>query len=356
MEIFMARLKYTAATKVRSLKIAEWPVADRKGWEAACRPAVRLQRGGAASHMKEVTQKDLAKRYGGFLGFLARTGRFAANVVAAGLVTSENVAAYVAGLAGRVSSVTVYGSIQKLRRVVQLIAPRREIGWLIELERDLAADIRPRSKWDRIAPSDELVKAGLALVAEADIALHLPQLTRARMGRDGLMMSLLACCPIRLKNFAALEIGSSFVNLDGAWWIVLPGSATKEGRPDERPVPEFLFNAIQRYLENYRPMLARGNDKTAALWLAMNGRAMRYSSTGELITNTTYSTLGVKVSPHLFRACGATTGAIHAGDNPHLASALLHHRHPVVTAEHYNRATSLNAAKALAAVTRLYRQ
>jgi hypothetical protein len=77
---------------------------------------------------------------------------------------------------------------------------------------------------------------------------------------------------------------------------------------------------------------------------------------GELITNTTYSILGVKVCPHLFRACGATTGAIHAGDNPYLASALLHHRHPVVTAEHYNRATSLNAAKALAAVTRLYRQ
>jgi integrase len=305
--------------------------------------------------MKEVTRRDLAKRYGGFLGFLARTGRLDANAAAAGLVTSDNAAAYVAELTRRVSSVTVYGSIQKLRRVVQLIAPGREIEWLIELERDLAADMRPRPKWDRIVSSDELVKAGLALVAEGELALHSPKLTRARMVRDGLMVALLACCPIRLKNYVALEIGVSFVRLSDGWWILLPASATKERRPDERPVPEFLFDTIQCYLEEYRPILARESDKTTALWLAMNGAAMRYCYVGELITTTTYSTLGVKVSPHLFRACGATTGAIHAGDNPHLASALLHHRHPTVTAEHYNRATSLNAARALAAVTRLYR-
>jgi hypothetical protein len=71
---------------------------------------------------------------------LARTDRFDVNAEAAGLVTFGNVAAYVAELTTRVSSVTVYGSIQKLRRVVQLIAPVREIAWLIELEHDLWSD------------------------------------------------------------------------------------------------------------------------------------------------------------------------------------------------------------------------
>jgi hypothetical protein len=167
-----------------------------------------------------------------------------------------------------------------------------------------------------------------------------------------LATALVAC----VADPSAFRSGRDFSAWDAHWWIVLPGSATKEGRPDERPVPEFLFDTIQRYLEEYRPILARGNSKITALWLAMNGGAIRYSYVGELITSTTYSTLGVKVSPHLFRACGATTGAIHAGDNPHLASALLHHRHPTVAAENYNRATSFNAAKALAAVTRLYRE
>ena len=52
-------------------------------------------------------------------------------------------------------------------------------------------------------------------MAEAETG-NRPSLTRARMFRNGLMMALLAYCPIRLKNFAALEIGRRvFVGLDG---------------------------------------------------------------------------------------------------------------------------------------------
>jgi hypothetical protein len=70
-----------------------------------------------------VVQHDLRKRYGLFLDFLARSGRLHMNAPTGALVTPENVEGYVAELKSRVSSVTVYGSIQKLRRFVQLIAP-----------------------------------------------------------------------------------------------------------------------------------------------------------------------------------------------------------------------------------------
>lgn len=46
----------------------------------------------------------------------------------------------------RVSSVTVYGSIQKLRRITQLVAPDLDLAWLMEIERDLFSEIRPKSK------------------------------------------------------------------------------------------------------------------------------------------------------------------------------------------------------------------
>ena len=52
------------------------------------------------------------------------------------------------------------------------------------------------------------------------------------------------------------------------------------------------------------------------------------------------------VSPHMFRTSAASSAAVHAGHNPHLASALLHHRDNRVTEEHYNRASSLSAANA----------
>jgi hypothetical protein len=71
-------------------------------------------------------QRDLRKRYGLFLNFLSRSGRLDMNAPAGGQVTPENVEGYVAELKSRVSSVTVYGSIQKLRRFVQLIAPRSD--------------------------------------------------------------------------------------------------------------------------------------------------------------------------------------------------------------------------------------
>ncbi len=130
------------------------------------------------------------------------------------------------------------------------------------------------------------------------------------------MIALYAYCPIRLKNFAALEIGRSFVDVDGTWWIVLTAAETKEKREDERPVAEELTNSIERYLEIYRPILARGNTGSNALWMAMNGKPMSYASMGELITETTRITIRVKVNPHLFRAAGVTTLATLAGDIP----------------------------------------
>jgi site-specific recombinase XerD len=175
------------------------------------------------------------------------------------------------------------------------------------------------------------------------------------MFRNGLMIALLAHGPIRLKNFAALEIGRSFVNVDGTWWIVLTAAETKEKREDERPVPEELTNSIERYLKIYRPVLMRGNAESNALWIAMPGTPMSYASMGELITETTRMTVGVNVNPHLFRTAGVSTLATRAGDHPHAGSALLHHRPGPVNQENYNRASCITAVRSYTAVTKAYR-
>jgi integrase len=340
---------------VRSLPIDLWPSADRAAWQEACRPNVRLKRGGAASHMRTVTQEMLRKRAGYFLDFLLRSGRFDMNAPAGAQVTPENVEAYVVELKGRVNSVTVYGSIQKLRRFAQLSAPGQEIAWLIEIERQLFSEMHPRSKWDRVVFANILVDAGLTLMAEAEMAKR-PKLTRARMFRNGLMIALLAYCPVRLKNYAALEIGRSFVNVDGTWWIVLTAAETKEKRPDERPVPEELTDPIKRYLEIYRPILTRGNTLSNDLWMAMDGKPMSSASVAETIPETTETTIGVRVSPHLFRTAGVTTLATRAGDKPHAGSALLHHRRGPGAQENYNRASCISAGKSLRDVNQRYRR
>ena len=341
--------------KVRSLPIELWPEADRKAWLSVCRPSERLKRGGAGAHMKPITLKDLARRYGYFLDLLNRWNLLDLNKAAGAHVTPENVDAYLAELRDRVGSVTIHGSIYKLRRACELIDTARDLSWLADVEKDLAMVMRPRSKAGRWVLTEVLVEAGLTLIAEAETSRTMSKLAQARQARNGLMVAMLAMHPIRLKNFAALEIGRNIVEIKGAWWIVLSASETKEGRPDERRIDDLLQPALDRYLKKYRPFLAGADQSTTALWLSSNdGASMSYAGVERVLTETTRTTVGIPVSPHLFRTAIASSAAIHGGANPHLARALLHHTDTRVTEEHYNRASSISAAESLRSIVQAY--
>jgi integrase len=73
-----------------------------------------------------------------------------------------------------------------------------------------------------------------------------------------------------------------------------------------------------------------------------------------VIKTTTLATIGIAMSPHLFRTSAASTAATNGGENPYLASAVLHHTHPAVTNAQYNRATSLTAADRFRQIIRQY--
>jgi len=294
--------------------------------------------------MKPPTLADLKRRYAYFLDFLDRSGLLDRTSAAAGQVTPENVDRYIEELKERVGSVTTHGSIYKLRRASQLLDPRRDFGWLIELEKDLALVMRPRSRADRLVITEVLVECGLTLMAEAESSATLSGLAKARQFRNGLMVAMLAIHPIRLKNFASLEIGRNLVKIDGWWWIVLSATETKESRPDERRIDNLIAPSLETYLRKHRPLLEGRHAKSNGLWLSLNGNPMTYHAVANAVTRSAGEATGVAVSPHMFRSAAASSAAVHAGYSPHLASALLHHRDRRVTEEHYNRASSLSAA------------
>jgi integrase len=346
-----------AVIRVRSLPLELWAEADRSAWAAASRPAERLKRGGAAAHMRDITRHDLARRYGYFLDYIERTEGLDCNAQAAAYVMPDRANRFRAELEARVSSVTVYGTIYKLRRMSQLLAPDRDFTWLREIEQDLALVMVPRSKSNRLVYTNVLVDEGMTLMVEADAAMHRSALGRARQFRDGLMLALLALHPFRLKNFAALEIGGTFRKVNGTWWIVLSASDTKEKRPDERLVDPTLIPWVDQYLSIHRPVLARKDNASAYLWLSSNnGSAMTYGAVERVIKQTTLATVGVDVSPHLFRTSGVSTCAVHAGDQPNLGSALMHHTDPAVAEEHYNRAKCASAAEKFADLIKTLRK
>jgi integrase len=285
----------------------------------------------------------------------------------AGLVTPDRVRGYVVELQGRVGSVTIHAYNSKLRRIAELMAPDRDFGWLREIEGDLNFTKVPRSKYPRLVASSAIVEAGLTLFREAELAsstarsppvpisakpprfgLPLAELRRAVLARDGLMIALLAVCPIRLKNFAALTLGKSLRRIGNTWWIVIDPKDTKAGRADERPIPEVVTAALDRYVSFYRPALTRGRFAVdeGSFWISSrHGTSMSKHYVELVIRCTTLKTLGVEVGPHMFRAAAATESAASASHIPGLAAALLQHRDQSVTEEHYNRATAYEAAR-----------
>ena len=338
----------------QTLPIAEWPKADQAAWEDACRPSVRLRKGGSGSHLAPESLHAYAERYCRYLGFLKRTGRLDLNAPAASQVTPQNVEAYMADFEGKISSVSAWNCIYKLRRTAQLLSPKTDFAWLIEIEKDLELLQEPRSKLNRFVYTEQLVKAGLTLIVEAkeftDAAFK-----RARGIRNGLMLALLALNPIRRKNFAALEIGTTFKQIEGRWWICLPARSTKSrSRPEERPVATWLNPYIELYLKEARPVLLTGAKKdTNALWISSITRSpMSARNVGSLITKITLETLGIAISPHLFRTADATTAADANSEMPYLASALLGHPNPGITDEHYKCSSSLSAQNDYAQVVR----
>lgn len=182
----------------RTLYAPEWPAADQQAWEEACRPSHRLKKGGSASHLSPVSREEIARRYGLFLGFLRRTGRLDQDAPAAAHVTPQNAEAYVADFAvQKISSVTAWNNIYKVRRAAQLLSPNQDFSWLAEIEKDLAVMLEPKSKLDRIVFAEQLLEAGLTLIAEAKEHKS-AEFVRARGIRNGLMLALLALCPCRL--------------------------------------------------------------------------------------------------------------------------------------------------------------
>jgi integrase len=342
----------TADVLPRSLPIGEWPIAYQKTWEEACRPGTRLKRGGSASRFAQVSLDDFASRIGAYFGFLQRTGHFDESAAVAALVTPANVELYLAELNARVRSVTAWNCIYKLRMASQILDPKADFCWLAEIEKDLALIMEPRSKFDRVVLAERLVEAGLILVTEADLLGKTP-FERAKGIRNGLLIALLAACPVRIKNYAALEIGNTFKELHGGWWITLPSKSTKTGGAEERPVPDYLDRAIDLYLKQARPALIGSRPASNSLWISSRtGHRYTRKNLGTLISKITFETLGVDVSPHLFRTAAATTAALYGGENPHLASALLNHSDSRVTYDSYIRSSNIGAVQKLGEIIR----
>jgi integrase/recombinase XerD len=340
----------------RCKPVDEWPEEDRAAWEEALRSADPFEDPGRAAQWKPKTRTTIRKSYGRYLTFLEFQGSLNPNEALTERVTQERLNAYVAELATQVGSVTLAGRIKDLHEAMRVMAPGTDFEFLRCGRYRLKARARPsRHKRSRIVPIEKLLQLGLKLVHQAETGKYSRPSEQASTYRDGLIILILTCRPIRRDTFATLRLGRHLVRAGDIYRLELDGTETKNWRDYGTSLDARLTPFIDRYLKHYRPILLK-DLKSDRVWIAMGGHEMVDGSLYHIVTTRTKAEFGWSLSPHLFRDCAVTSlGA----ENPELVwvgMSLLHHTDPRTTEKHYDQALSDKAVNDYQEVIRLKRR
>jgi integrase/recombinase XerD len=200
-----------------------------------------------------------------------------------------------------------------------------------------------RRKEQRMTNAVRLVELGEALMREADT---LTGTAAADWFRCGLTIAFLAYRPIRVANLAGLSLAEHLQKRDGRTWVHIPGPQVKNRMPLDFPWPDELTDALDRYLTRERPVLLTGQPATDRLWIIWEGRPLTAGCCRTQIARITRERLGVRLTPHLFRDCVASTIAEHAPEHSGIIARILGHRTLRTAYAHYIHTGTARAARA----------
>jgi integrase/recombinase XerD len=235
------------------------------------------------------------------------------------------------------------------------MAPKADWTWLWNIVHRLNRIAVPGGrKHGRLVPSNELFSFGLELMHEADRNTIMKPLRKASMFRDGLMISLLAARPFRIRNFTSIEIGQHLSEKGERYYLHFEAAETKTSKALEMPFPPNLVIYLVKCLTLFRPILLTGYVRTSevsarrattlGLWISVFGRKMAEVSIYCRIVKQTKKKFGKSVNPHLFRDCVATSIALEDPQHVHIITSILGHTTLSTSERYYNHASSLKAS------------
>jgi hypothetical protein len=327
-----------------------WPAAERARWEAATR------RGGArfvvgASHARRLSAASLSKAaegYGRWLGFVEGCGELDPDAAPGDRVTPDRLAGYIDDMRARGNrDTTVFGRLQELAAALRILEPG------FDARRVMAPggtpvhgrlDLSPRQI--EVHHPAALFDMGLALMERA---LTLPGPRRRQvMLRDGLLFSILAVRPFRLRTIVSAELERNLWQERGRWWLGFRGPRVKNHREANFPLPRPLDPWVERYLAVERRELLRGAE-AQALWINWGGRPLGTRGLEKRIRWRSGKEFGVErtFGPHRFRYGVGTIGPEVDPDHPMIGAILLGDTYRTAD-EHYNRAMTHQASERFA--------
>jgi integrase/recombinase XerD len=332
-------------------KIADWPAPDRDLWMAALLPGDILDDSGARARHSASSNHIIARGWGRYLGWLENRRMLDILQGPVDRIVPSYVRDFVVDLEKTgVATGTVLNYLIAIQVIAKISDAQRNWSWINRIASSVRSRHKPaREKRHRLVAVRVLYDLGLDLMAGADC-----KNTKRRRSldyRDGLLLSVLAVRPLRLRNLAGLVLGRTLSLRAAGWWIAIPATDTKNRDPIEYCWPVGLTSHLETYLSDHRSVLAgsRGYADGDPLWVSRYGFALTTRGLYESIVCRTREGLGHVVNPHLFRDCLATNVAIDDPDHVRIASRLLGHRTPATTEKYYNLAGSLEAGRRMQA-------
>ena len=140
------------------------------------------------------------------------------------------------------------------------------------------------------------------------------------LGRDGLMIAMLAACPVRIGNFFRIRLGENLWFDEDRYCLAFDGDDTKNDRPYEGELPPELTPWIREYLNTHRLALLSANTAATTDYLWINRWGLPFGENGvrTQIEIRTRAAFGLPIWPHLFRAISATGFVDHAPEEARL--------------------------------------
>ena len=343
-------------TGVRCWPVAEWPLHDQEAWDAAQLQGDPLEPGGLAAGWSKTGRVMVENGYGRWLAWLCEQGFLDPGQIPAARVTPARVRAYTLALAENNAPLTISTRVRQLGNALRAMAPELDWRWILRAADRLRVTAAPaRDKASRLVSPKRLMQLGLAIMNEADTPSRDTAVRRAADYRDGLIVALLALCPLRMRNLTMITCGQHLVRHGTGWLLIYAAAETKTGRPLEAPFPEVLNDRLERYLSTDRPVLLdvgsrHGRPTTDALWVSSLGQAAVAATIRFQITERTAAAFGKSVNPHAFRHGAATLIAEEAPEEAPIIAKVLGHTTMATSDRTYNLATPRRASQRYQAI------
>jgi site-specific recombinase XerD len=341
------------------IKPEDWLDIDRRLFQQLFAPGDVLDAGGAGSHWAPATRAGVANAYGRWFKFWLNYGTADLALHPVERVTPEALAAYVRHLRQSSASTSIVAYVAFLQMALVAMAPERDWTWLRAfIARLKRASAPARDKQSSLQDPADLLAFGeeLMALAEAELvaASDVTSWEIATRYRDGLMIAVLALCPLRRKNFCTIQIGRQLIALgDGGYTLAFAPVETKNHRPLAARAPDVLLPYLERYLTHYRPFLCgltghRNPDfphrpAGSFLWVSKTGSALSQEAFYKSLHKLTVARFGRSVNPHLFRDCAATAIAVDIPEQVGIVLGLLGHAGIATSERYYIHAHSTEA-------------